>query len=104
MKMSTVKIVALAAVVSTQLFGGVLYASHELEKQPAVAEATDGHISWHEFRHELGAFAQVNATMDHHGIVTLTGHTDDSTEKNLVEKLASKIRGATDIRSTISTD
>ena len=104
MKKSIVKIVALAAIVSTQLLGGVLYASHELEKQPAVPEATDGHISWHEFRHELGAFPSVNASMDHHGVVTPAGHTDDSLQKNLVEKLASKIRGATDIKSTISAD
>ena len=104
MKMNTVKIIALAAVVSTQLIGGVVYASHELENQAAVAESTDGHMSWHEFRHELGVFVGVTASMDHHGVVTLAGHADDNSQKNLIERLASKIRGASDIRSTISAD
>lgn len=104
MKISTLKKITLASIVSSQLFGGALYASHELEKQPAIVEVTDGHISWHEFRHELGAFSQVNATIDHHGVVTLAGHIDDSSDRNMVEMLASKIRGATDIRSTITSD
>ena len=105
MKMNNIKMIALAAVVSTQLIGGAVYASHELENQAAVPDATaDGHMSWHEFRHELGAFSGINASMDHHGIVTLSGHADDSGSKNMIERLASKIRGASDIRSTITAD
>ena len=105
MKINNIKMIALAAVVSTQLIGGAVYASHELENQAVVPEASaDGHMSWHEFRHELSAFAGVNASMNHHGVVTLSGHTDDSSQKNAIEMLASKIRGASDIRSTINAD
>ena len=105
MKMNTVKLVTLAAIVSMPLIGGAAYASHELENQPQVSESSsDGHMSWHEFRHELGVFPSVTASMNHHGVITLAGHVDDSTDKLLLERLAMKIRGATDIRSTIDSD
>jgi len=67
-------------------------------------EPSDGHISWHEFRHEVAVYPQVNATIDHHGVVTLAGHVESSIDKNLIEKLARKIRGATDVRQTIGSD
>ena len=105
MKMNTIKMIVLAAVVSTQLIGGAVYASHELENQAAVPEATaDGHMSWHEFRHELGVYPSVNAAMNHHGVITLSGHVDSSADKDVIERLASKIRGATDVKNLIGTD
>lgn len=105
MKMNNIKMVALAAVVSSQLIGGAVYASHELENQAAVPEATsDGHMSWHEFRHELGVYPSVNAVIDHHGVITLTGHVDNSTDIHAIERLASKIRGATDVKNLIDAD
>ncbi len=105
MKMNTVKLITLAAVVSMPLVGGTAYAQHELENQPAMPEQNnDGHISWHEFRHELGVYPTANANMDHHGVITLSGHVDSGIEKNSLERIAMKVRGATDIKNLINID
>ena len=105
MKLNTIKLVSLAAAVSMPFIVGTVHASHELENQPQAPETSnDGHLSWHEFRHELGAYPTVTASMNHHGVITLAGHVDDSTDKLILERLAMKIRGATDIRSTIDSD
>ena len=105
MKLNTIKLVSLAAAVSMPFIVGTVHASHELENQPQAPETSnDGHLSWHEFRHELGAYPTVTASMNHRGVITLAGHVDDSTDKLILERLAMKIRGATDIRSTIDSD
>ena len=105
MKIDNIKMIALAAVISSQLIAGSAYAAHDLGSTSAMpATAGDGHISWHEFRHDLGAFPGVNASMDHHGVVMLSGHMESSVDLTKIAKLAAKIRGATDIKNTMLAD
>lgn len=108
MKIDNIKTIGLVAVVATQLVVGSAYAAHELEskstapvKKTAPVEVGDGHISWHEFRHDLMSYSRVIARIDHHGVITLSGNVDNSTEIVAVEQLASKVRGATDIKSLV---
>lgn len=105
MKMNNSKVLTLATIISMSLISGAAYASHELENQSSMSEQNnDGHISWHEFRHELGAYPAINATIDRNGVINLSGHVDSSFDSLLIEKLAMKVRGATDIRISIDTD
>ncbi len=98
----------MVAIVATQLVIGSAYAAHELvSKTTAPSNSTDpvvpsdGHISWHEFRHDLVSYSRVDATMDHHGVITLTGNVDNSREMVAVEQLAAKVRGATDVKNIV---
>ena len=80
------------------------YATDEL-KQPLVSEdPVDTHISWHEFRHDFGSYPSVTASMDHQGVIILTGHTDNAVEKSQLQNLALKVRGATKVTNLIGTD
>lgn len=67
-------------------------------------EARDTHISWHEFRHELGSYPQVQASMSREGVIMLWGHADDGIEKQRVDALARKVEGATEINNGVLTD
>ena len=105
MKIDNIKMIALAAVISSQLIAGSAYAAHDLEGNSAMPEAAgDGHISWHEFRHDLGAYPGVSASMDHHGVVMLSGHMSSSVDLKKIAQLAAKIRGATDIKNHMMSD
>lgn len=93
-----------AVLYTSILVSGLAMAEHELG-QPKKAEIVQNtHLSWHEFRHELASYTQVQANMNHEGMVFLTGHTDSALEKSQVEKLARRIRGAVKVTSQISTD
>ena len=70
-------------------------------KSTAPIEASDGHLSWHEFRHDLISYSRVNARINHHGVITLSGNVDNSKDMVVVEQLASKVRGATDIKNVL---
>ena len=94
----------IATVLSSLIGFSSAYASHDIVKPPAEQEPTDSHISWHEFRHDLGSFPGVVASIDHHGVVTLAGHTDSSNEKRKIDDLAIKVRGATEVINLIRTD
>lgn len=105
---NTIKRSALTIVMATQLVIGSAYATHELvSKDNAPSKSTapkipsDGHISWHEFRHDLVSYSRVSAMIDHHGVITLSGNVSSSTELMAIEKLASTVRGATDIKNRI---
>lgn len=94
-----------AASIITLLFSALpAYAEHDLVQKPAQQESADSHISWHEFRHDLGSYAGVTASMDHHGVITLAGHADSNPEKRKVNNLAKKVRGATNVINLIGTD
>ena len=98
------KIIVTAVLITSVLASGMAVAEHELG-QPKEAEVElDRHLSWHEFRHELGNYPQIQANMTHEGTVFLNGHANDSVEKQQVEKLARRIRGAVEVRNQISTD
>jgi hypothetical protein len=93
-----------AVLITSVLATGTAMAEHELG-QPKKAEVVQGtHLSWHEFRHELGNYTQVQANMTHEGVVFLTGHADSALEKSQVDKLARRIRGAVKVSNQISTD
>ena len=103
--MNSSKVLSLATFISMSLIGGAAYASHELENQPFMSEQdNDGHISWHEFRHELGAYPAINATIDRNGVIYLSGHVDSSFDSLLIERLAMKVRGAKALRISVDTD
>ena len=91
-------IFALLAVVSPA------YATHDLAQAPVVKTPADSHISWHEFRHDLGSYSGVTATINHHGVITLAGHADSVPEKLKINSLAIKVRGATEVNNLIGTD
>ncbi len=94
-----------AASIITLLFSAVpAFATHDLKQAPANQEPADSHISWHEFRHDLGSYAGVTASIDHHGVITLGGHADSSPEKRKINQLARKVRGATNVINLIGTD
>lgn len=80
------------------------YATHELEQSSANQEPADTHISWHEFRHDVGSHPGVSASIDHHGLITLAGHTDSATEKSQLYNLAVRVRGASKVTNLIGTD
>ena len=101
--MKTVGKITLAILIGIHAMGGSAYSDDKLQKRSAAKEG-DGHISWSEFRRELGNFPQVTATIKSNGVVTLAGHTDDGPDKNAVELIATKIRGATRIVNLIVTD
>ncbi len=95
----------ITATVLTSLIGfSTAHASHDMVKAPAKQLPADSHISWHEFRHDLGAFPGVTASIDHHGVITLAGHTDSATDKLKLDGLAVKVRGATEVVNLIGTD
>lgn len=93
-------VIALASVI----FSTASIASHELESNTQNLASPDGHISWHEFRHELIGFSGIEATISENGLVTLRGHVDDGIMKQNIEAIARKIRGATEIHNYIFTD
>ena len=80
------------------------YATHDLAKKPADQKPADSHISWHEFRHDLGSYSGVTASIDHHGVITLAGHADSIIEKRKINNLAINVRGATKVNNLIGTD
>lgn len=86
------------------LTSGMTMAEHELDKSIEPQIEQDNHLSWHQFRHELNNYTQIQAQMTHEGIVYLYGHVEDSTEKQRVERLAMRIRGAIEVRNQIYTD
>lgn len=104
MKTTNLKMIAVVAVITTQLIAGTAYASHQLTtpKDTHAAKA-DGHISWHEFRQDVSSYPMVNASIDHFGVISLTGEVESAVDKAALERLASKVRGATDIQGTLST-
>ena len=93
-----------ATVLTFLVTSGNAFATHELAQPPADQEPADTHISWHEFRHDLGAYPGVNAFMDKNGIVTLSGHTNSAYEKAQLNRLAIRVRGASDVKNRILTD
>ncbi|ASJ73706.1 hypothetical protein [Granulosicoccus antarcticus] len=93
-----------ASVVALLVLASPTYASHDLAKPPAEQAPVDNHISWHEFRHELGSYPGVTATIDHHGVITLAGHTDSSPEKQRISNLATQVRGTIEVNNLIGTD
>lgn len=78
-------------------------ADDALPAQPSIVDG-DRHISWHEFRHELNAYPQATSTMDRDGVVWIRGHVESGIERVRLERLARKVRGATDIRNHLQTD
>lgn len=95
-------IIASAFILMTPV--GTVHATHELKNLPVTQEEVDGHISWHEFRHELLAYPSVNASMSQDGVITVTGHTDSVYGKRQIDGLANRVRGATDVNNLIVTD
>ncbi len=93
-----------ATVLTFLVTSGNAFAAHELAQPPANQEPADTHISWHEFRHDLGAYPSVIASMDKNGIVTLSGHTDSAYEKAQLNRLASRVTGASEVKNLILTD
>lgn len=93
-----------AIIITSVLASGMAIAEHELGQPKKVEVVQDTHLSWHEFRHELVSYTQVQANMTHEGTVFLTGHTDSALEKDQVGKLARRIRGAIKVSNQISTD
>ncbi len=83
---------------------GTAHATHELKSAPVANEESDGHISWHEFRHELLAYPSVNASMNQEGVITIIGHTNSRYGKNEIDRLANRVRGATEVDNSILTD
>jgi len=67
-------------------------------------EVKDTHISWHDFRHELGSYPQVQASMSSDGVITLSGHASDGIEKRRIAMLARKVQGVTEINDVVITD
>lgn len=105
MKLGNLKLTTLVLVLSMPIMATSVYASHELENQSIAPEvASDGHISWHEFRHELNGYPSINAIIDNQGQVTLSGHLETAYESNIISNLASKIRGASKIINLIDVD
>lgn len=94
----------IAAVLSSLIGISSAYASHDMVMPPVEQSPADSHISWHEFRHDLGSFPGVVASIDHHGVITLAGHTDSSDEKRKIDGLAAKVRGATEVINLIGAD
>lgn len=93
-----------AVLITSVLASGMAMSEHELG-QPKEAEVEqDNHLSWHQFRHELNSYTQIQAHMTHEGIVFLRGHADAATDKQRVERLARRIRGAVEVRNQILTD
>ena len=90
--------------ITSILTSGVSMAENELEKPIEPLVEQDTHLTWHQFRHELNNYTQIQAQMTHEGIVYLYGHVEDSTEKLRVERLAKRVRGAIMVRNQISTD
>ena len=98
------KIVVSAVLVTSVLASGMAMAEHDLVKPKEAEVEQDNHLSWHMFRHELLSYTQIQAHMTHEGIVYLQGHVEDAVEKQQVENLARRIRGAVAVRNQISTD
>ena len=98
------KTLAAVSIITLLLSTVPTYAAHELAKAPANQEPVDSHISWHEFRHDLGSYSGVTASIDHHGVITLAGHADSTPEKQKVNNLAIKVRGATNVINLVGTD
>lgn len=78
------------------------FADNLLPSEPI--EARDTHISWHDFRHELGNYPQVRASMSSGGVITLSGHASDGIERRRIEALARKVQGATAINNGLIAD
>ena len=98
------KVIIAATVLASLVTFGNAFASHELVQPSVDQEPVDTHISWHEFKHELGSYPSVNASMDDNGVITLIGHTDSSYEKAQLNKLAMRVSGASDVINRILTD
>ena len=98
------KTVISASIITLLVLVSPAYATHDLAQQPAEQTPADSHISWHEFRHDLGSYAGVTASIDHHGVITLAGHSDSVPEKRKINSLAMKVRGATEVTNLIVTD
>lgn len=98
------KIFIAAAVLTSLVTFGNASASHELVQPPVDREPANTHISWHEFKHDLGSYPSVNAFMDKNGIITLSGHTDSAYEKAQLDRLAKRVLGASDVINRILTD
>ena len=90
--------------ITSVLTSGMTMVEHELQNPIKPQVEQDTHLSWHQFQHELNSYAQVQAQMTHEGIVYLRGHLEDSTEKQRVERLARRVRGAIEVRNLIFTD
>ena len=93
-----------ATVLTSLMTFGNASASHELVQPPTDQEPANTHISWHEFKHDLGSYPSVIASMDNNGIITLSGHTDSAYEKAQLDRLAKRVLGASDIKNRILTD
>ena len=98
------KVFIAATILTSLITFGNAFAAHDLVQPPVEQEPANTHISWHEFRHELGAYPSVNAFMDKNGIITLTGHTDSVYGKAQLNKLARRVSGASDVKKWIGTD
>lgn len=98
------KTLVAASIVTLLLSAVPAYAEHDLAQKPAQQEPADSHISWHEFRHDLGSYTGVTASIDHHGVITSAGHADSSPEKREINQLAMKVRGAANVINLIGTD
>jgi osmotically-inducible protein OsmY len=95
-------VLAIAATIAMLNLPGISYAEDKLPTKPVTEMAE--HMSWHEFRHELGSFPQVTASMTHAGMLTLAGHADNNTEKQKIEGYARMVLGVAEINNLISTD
>ena len=92
----------LVAALAVGAFAAPALADNLLPSEPV--EAKDSHISWHDFRHELGNYPQVQASMSSDGVITLSGHASDGIEKRRIEALARKVEGATEITNGLIAD
>lgn len=98
------KVFIAAIVLASLVTFGNAFASHELVQPPVDQEPVNTHISWHEFKHDLGSYPSVIASMDENGIITLSGHTDSAYEKAQLDRLAKRVLGASDVKNRILTD
>lgn len=57
---------------------------------------SDSHIVWQDFRARLGSYTRVRASMTDSGVISLWGFVDPF-ERDKLEVLASRVKGATKV-------
>ena len=57
---------------------------------------SDSHIVWQDFRARLGSYTRVRASMTYSGVISLWGFVDPF-ERDKLEVLASRVKGATKV-------
>ena len=96
MKVLSIVVVSLLAISAS------VQASHELIKQPVVAEAP-AHYGMHDLKHWLTGYPQVNLIVND-GIATVTGHVESAVDARKIVKQVEKTAGIRRVSNLISSD